>query len=157
MTTANPFAKSAPAADSFDTAESTKPAEVKASQVADPFASPSGPGSGEKITDYVGELLLVTPEELIENMETSIGTADAVRCNMAVLTGESAGHICEGILVFQTALRRDLIRILDSPNASMLLGRLGKGEAKKGKSAPYIFEQPTDEEKVTARQFLAAQ
>lgn len=161
MTTANPFAakRSTPAAapadaPAFDTADSTKPAPAKATG-GDPFAMPSGPGSGEKVTDYLGELLLVKPLELLENIQTSIGNADAIRADVVVLTGDNPGHVAEGVLVFQTALMRDLKRILEGPSP-LLLGRLGKGTAKAGKSAPFIFEQPDEAEQTLARQYLAS-
>lgn len=170
MTTANPFAaarsatpaaktapatkKAAPAEQMFETAESTKPAAAERTAGQDPFAMPSGPGSGDKITDYIGELLLVKPEELIEGLSTSIGVSDAIRVDVAVLSGDAMGTTSEGMLVFQTALMRDLKKVLNGPSP-YLLGRLGKGVAKQGKSAPFIFNQPDEEEMELARQFLA--
>lgn len=173
MATANPFSKartSAPATKTetkpepkkaepdFDTAASTKPEPAKTRATksgGDPFDMPSGPGSGEKITDFMGELLLVKPLELLEGITTSIGIADAIRADVVILSGDRQGDLVDGVLVFQTALRRDLGRILDGPSP-FLLGRLGKGAAKAGKSAPFIFEQPEDEDKDLARQYLAS-
>lgn len=122
---------------------------------ADPFDMPSGPGSGDKITDFEGHLLLVTPREVMHEMQTSIGKTDAVRADVVVIDGPEGVYESDGVLVFQQALRRDLLRIIEGPS-TMLLGRLGKGEAKAGKSAPYIFEQPTDDDKALARKFLAS-
>lgn len=172
MTTANPFtakrsqtpaASAAPAASNgpaFETAPSTKP-EVNTTAPAakssgDPFAMPAGPGSGEKITDFMGELVLVKPVEYLTDLATSIGTADAIRVDTVVLTGERQGDLIENMLVFQTALMRDLKRIMEG-SSPFLLGKLGKGQAKAGKSAPYIFEQPTEDDITLARQYLAAQ
>lgn len=161
--TDNPFAAARPAAaaekpswpDTGSQPDAFAPAGAAAPE-GDPFATPSGPGSGEKITDYMDRLLLVTPTEHVEDMSTSIGDTDAVRANVVVLDGDQPGYEVPDMLVFQTALKRDLIRVLKG-TATMMLGRLGKGEAKKGKSAPYIFIPPTDEDKTLARQYLAAQ
>lgn len=161
---ANPFATpnspaaAAPAASSAPA--QTGPAEdfVNAGDAApagDPFADPAGPGSGEKITDYAGHLLLVTPTEYVENMSTSIGETDVVRADVVVLDGDNPGHSIPDMLVFQTALKRDLTRVLQGPG-KMMLGRLGQGEAKKGKSAPWIFIPGTEEDKTLARQYLTA-
>src|SRR5699024_3627411 len=122
----------------------------------DPFATPAGPGSGEKITDFEGRLLLLTPTEPVEGMDASIGKSDVVRADMVVLDGDQQGHEVPDLLVFQTALRRDLLRIMNGGVSKMMLGRLGRGEAKQGKSAPWIFIQPTDEDKALARQYIEA-
>lgn len=134
----------------------------------DPFSTP--PGVSEyKITELIGGLLLVKPTEVIEEMDTEIGRAEnVVRADVVVLTdtdlhedgnptGEvlAAGSVVEDVLVFQMALKRALLRVLDGPNP-FLLGRLGLGNAKKGKNAPYIFERPDEEDANLARQYLAS-
>lgn len=146
--------------------QTQKPAPAPAAKVesagtgfGDPFGQPAGPGSGEKITDMLGSLLLVKPTEYIEEMSTSSGDTDAVRADIAILDNtEEPGHIAEGVLIFQMALKRDLRKIMDSPQP-YLLGRLDRGQAKvKGKpeSAPYIFVKFTEEEAALANQFLQA-
>lgn len=169
MTTANnPFAAARTATPpAQDAAWPQEPAAQKATEPdafapagaaapdGDPFATPAGPGSGEKITDFEGHLLLVTPTEHVEGMDTSIGKSDVVRADMVVLDGDRPGYEVPDILVFQTALRRDLLRVLNG-TAPMMLGRLGRGTAKQGKSAPWIFAPPTDEDKTLARQYLEA-
>ncbi|ACM42212.1 hypothetical protein PHLYER_48 [Mycobacterium phage Phlyer] len=124
-------------------------------KAADPFSAP--PGISEyKITDFLGETLLVEPTEVIEEMDTEIGTAkDVVRANVVVLTGENQGLVAEDVLVFQMALKRSLLRVLDGPNP-YLLGTLALGSAKKGKNAPYIFQKADDEGAALARQWVAA-
>lgn len=170
MTTANPFAKgnktSTPAAGPKSESSSAatkikgdKPGDAfdpPAVAGADPFDMPSGPGSGERITDLMGELLLVKPLEYLQGINTKLGPTDAIRADVAILSGDRQGDLSQGMLIFQIALMRDLMRVLEGPNP-YLLGRLGLGEEKAGKSAPYIFEQPTDEDRVLARQYLAAQ
>lgn len=140
------------AGDGFDTA--AKDGEVKQGKAGDPFSTPPGI-SDFKITDFVEDLLLVKPTEYIEEMDTSIGDTDAVRADVVPLTGEHAGELLEDLLVFQMALKRALLKVMDGPNP-FLLGRLGRGQAKKGKSAPYIFEQPYKEDVALARKYLAS-
>lgn len=120
--------------------------------VGDPFSTP--PGASEfKISDFLGELVLVTPTEVIEEMVTEVGTTDAIRADVVPLTGEHANETCEDMLVFQLALKRALRKTIDGPNP-YLLGRLTKGTAKAGKSAPYLFAQPSEDDMVLARKFL---
>jgi hypothetical protein len=139
----------AKAADPFDTVGDTPAPAVKG----DPFSSPSG-ASEHRISDFVGELLLVKPTEDIEEMLTEIGTTDAVRADVVPLTGSSAGELCEDMLIFQMALKRALRKVMNG-DKPYLLGRLAMGTKKPGKSAPYIFEEATAEEVAIARAYLA--
>lgn len=121
----------------------------------DPFSDPAGPGSGDRITDLVGELLLIKPLDISRQIKTTIGEADAVRADVGILSGARAGEVSRGMLVFQRALFRDLEQSLNDPNAQFVLARLSIGEAKGNKSAPYIFLTASDADKTLARQFLA--
>ncbi len=119
----------------------------------DPFASPLGPGSGERITHMVGLLLLIAPREYIPKMNTESGETDALRVDVVILDGPAAGHRADQILVFQKALKRDIRAALEGPHP-YLLGRLAMGEAAKGKSAPYILREANDQEKWLAKQYI---
>ncbi len=102
----------------------------------DPFSAPSGI-SGEKITQFEGELLMVRPTELIPEMKTSRGVAkNVIRGNTAVLSGPRAGEIIKDMLVFQTALKRELQKILENPATPAILGRLGKSRTKNDGNNP---------------------
>jgi hypothetical protein len=137
--------------ETFADAPSTVPAAA-----GDPFADPAGPGSGEMIANMVGRLLLVKPLECIPEMMTKQGLGkDVIRADIAILDHPTEpGHIADGVLVFQTCLKRDLKLILEGSN-TYLIGRLVMGEAKGGNNAPYLFAKATIEEKNLARQFLA--
>lgn len=162
MTAANPFDKGgktatiAPRANGkakaagFDTAASD--GDVRPGAKVDPFTTPAK-SSDYRIADFLGELVLVRPTEVIEEMVTEVGTTDAIRADVTPLTGELAGTLCEDLLVFQLALKRALRKVLEGSNP-YLLGRLTKGTAKAGKSAPYIFAEPTPEEEDVARRHL---
>lgn len=120
----------------------------------DPFGAPS-PAGEHNLTDYVNELVLVTPTEWIDSMPTRLGESSAMRADFVVLTGAAQGLEAADALVFQTILKKDLQRIMRS-GTPMLLGRLVMGNAKPGKSAPYLFEPASNEDMTLARQYLAS-
>lgn len=104
--------------------------------------------------DYVGELVLFSPTQYIEEMKTSFSTAekpycDAIMTDVVVITAN--GEEFEDALIFQSALIGSLKRKI----GRKLLGRLGRGEAKKGQSAPYLLEAPSDDDIKLATEFLA--
>lgn len=104
----------------------------------DPFSAPSGI-SGEKITQFEGELLLVKPTELIPTMQTKRGVAEnVIRAHVVVLSGDRNQEVINDMLVFQIALKRELANIL-AGSTPYLLGRLGKSAAKEGKDPAWIF------------------
>lgn len=153
----NPFASSAPAAPAETPAAApvdTAKAEPKPSLgIGDPFASPTGIGDGERITDFVGNLLLVKPTEYIREMNTSQGKTDAVRVDLAVLDDSAEpGKIVVGVLLFQQALKREAKGILEG-DLPYLLGRLDKGKTGGGNTL-YTFQPPSEEEADVARKWL---
>lgn len=151
VTTApNQFGGQAPAAQQFGN-QFAGPASQP--YVGDPFADPTGPGSGEKITSFLGYLLLVKPLEYIPTMDTSNGPSDAVRADVVLIDGPQPGYTARAIYVFQKGLKRDLRAALDGQRPFML-GRLAMGEAKPGKNAPYIFLSANDTEKGWAQTWL---
>lgn len=120
----------------------------------DPFSAPSGI-SGEKITQFVGELLMVKPTEVIPEMTTKRGVAkDVVRADVAVLSGERAGELIKDMLVFQQALKRELIKVLEARQNPYLLGRLGQSAAKEGKDPAWIFVAYSEADVELARAWL---
>jgi hypothetical protein len=110
----------------------------------DPFALPSTGGGGDyKFTDFMEELLLIRPtsEDVMStsvSAETEVIRADVVRL-------DNDNEQVEDLFVFQSALIRNLRKVLRGPN-EWVLGRLTKGTAKPGKSAPYILDQPNADE-----------
>lgn len=151
--TDNPFGKSA-AATAKPTIASPKGEKAATAAPSDPFASPSGV-SGEYITSFVGNLLLVKPTEYVPEMNTSKGKVDAVRVDLAILDdAEEPGRVVTGVLLFQSALKREAKAVLESPSP-YLLGRLIKTVTGGGNDL-YLFEEGEDEDKDLARKFLAA-
>lgn len=111
------------------------------------------PASGAKITDFEGMLLLCTPTSFIEGILTTFGPADAVETGVDVLDGAKAGESHAAVRLFQKALIGQLRPKVGT--GRMVLGRLGRGQAKAGQSAPWILLDPTDADKQTARTHLA--
>lgn len=149
----NPFAKNDTAAVATDEAPN---ADLGFGGGADPFSDPTGVGEG-KITDYVGRLLLVKPTELIKEMDTSNGPAEnVVRADIAVLDGDEPGSKVDGVLLFQTALKREAGAVLKAANPMKpyLLGRLDKGKTGGGKTL-YTFQTATEDDRKLAMGFLA--
>lgn len=115
----------------------------------DQFDSPS---TGAKITEFDGRLLLIQPTEHREGIATSFGPADAVVADITILDGGTPGQEEYGVLVFQKALQGQLRPKIGT--GRYVLGRLGRGTAKPGQSAPWILAEPTEADKNTARAHL---
>lgn len=155
-----PAAPAAPAPDAAPAAAPAAPASATPDLGfggGDPFSGPSGI-SGEKITQFEGELLLVKPTEVIPEMKTSRGVAkDVIRMDTAVLSGPRAGEVIKDMLVFQQALKRELAKILANQATPYLLGRLGKSRDKgDGNDPAWIFVAYSDDDVSAARNWLAA-
>lgn len=104
------------------------------------------------IKDLLGELVLFTPTEHVEEVQTDFGTKDAVVTDLVVLSQDGTPEYTD-VMVFQGSLIGQLKRKI--PNGRKLLGVIAQGEAKKGQNAPYILTAPTDEQAQTARDYLA--
>jgi hypothetical protein len=131
----------------------------------DPFKSGSAGGAG--ITEYDGQLLLVTPTEYVESMKTVHGDVDAVRVDFAVLDGPDGVEEVEDTLVFQRMLISAMKRqaIFNEKNGvdeatghpKMILGVLKQDTdlQKKGQSAPWVLAEPDAAQAQAARDYLA--
>lgn len=141
--TATKTAPPAASQDQDDAADASGPVGIGPKR--DPFAMPSGGGSDYKISEFLGELLLVSPTE-VDSMVTSVskdGPSEFVRVDVIRL--DNGNERVDDLLVFQEALRRTLKKVLRGDNA-WVLGRLEMGTAQKGKNAPYILSKPTEED-----------
>lgn len=131
----------------------------------DPFKSGSDGGAG--ITEYDGQVLLVTPTEYVESMKTSFGDTDAVRVDFAVLDAPEGVVEIEDTLIFQRMLIGALKRQAKFNEANgvdeatgypkMTLGVLVQDtdRQKKGQSAPWVLAEPNAEQAQLARDYLA--
>lgn len=109
------------------------------------------PGAYVAIKDLLGELVLFTPTEYVEEVTTDFGTKDAVITDLVVISQGCAEY--SDVMIFQGSLIGQLKRRVST--GRKLLGVIAKGEAKKGQNAPYIVETPTEDQAQMARDFLA--
>lgn len=100
-------------------------------------------GGGEKITDYAGVPLLIRPRRFEAGIQTSYGVADAIEADWILLDGQDGGEVHTG-MVFSGVLVNALRRYLESPNP-LTLGVIGQGQAKPGKSAPWLLNPLEDD------------
>lgn len=107
------------------------------------------PASGGNITDFEGSVLLITPTELRKDVLTKFGPSDATAVDLVVLDGKDAGTEYFGVLVFPKVLQAALRGNIGKNRP--VLGRLARGVAKPGQSAPWVLSQPTDADKTLAR------
>lgn len=112
--------------------------------LSDMFARGSKAGDGAKIKDDMGAAVLVRPTEFIQGMKTSQGLADCVRADWVVLDGPNQGAVRKDSLVFNQVLISSL-KDLPGTATPFLVGVVGMGEAKGGKSAPLLFLDPQPE------------
>lgn len=121
------------------------------------FADPSAGGSFVA-ADLVGQLLLISPTGMSEEINTTNGPATPLIANIVVLSNKKGKALAEpeeieDALVFQKVL---VSTLKGSINKNRVLGRLIADEKRKkpGQSAPYVLEVATDADKVIARAFL---
>jgi len=117
----------------------------------DMFDAPAS--GGVKITEFEGQLLLITPTAVEKDISTAYGAADATTVTLVVLDGNGAGEEHTDVKVFQKALQGQLRPKVGT--GRMVLGRLGRGVAKPGQSAPWLLADPTEADKQVARDYLA--
>jgi hypothetical protein len=106
--------------------------------------APAAPGTGDKLDlkSLLGSLLYVTVTEYVTGIETSFGVTDAIRANVAVLDGEHKGDTLNDTLIFPSVLVGQLKSAVGATDPNVV-GRLGQGLAKPGKSAPWVLNEPS--------------
>ena len=103
------------------------------------FTSPATSGGAVlKPADLNGHLLVVEPEEFIENMPTSMGTSDAIRVTVHDVTD---GISAESVLWFNKVL----VANLKARIGQKVLAVMGQGTARPGQSAPWILVDASSE------------
>lgn len=129
----------------------------KSTKGGDEFGDP-GERSNFKLADHEGALLLITPRSLEEGIETSFGESDAIKADIVVLTKTNGKRLAEpeeheGALIFQRVVIGQLEGAIGKRR---VLGKVGRGVAKKGQSAPFLIEKAEDDDKAIAREYLAS-
>ena len=112
------------------------------------YEDPSTP-TGVELSTLMGSLLLVSVHEHLtgdKGITTSFGPTEPIRCDIAVLDGDCKGDVYADTLIFPKVLIGQL-----RPNVGKkVLGRLGRGTAKPGQSAPWMLLASSDDDKATA-------
>jgi hypothetical protein len=110
------------------------------------FAPPPTPG-GDRFdkSEHEGRLLAVDVFEAVHGFQTRHGEAEGVRARVVVIDGDEPGSAFDDALVFGW-----LGEALQSNVGQTVLGRLVRGEARSGNSAPWILEAPTETDAAVA-------
>lgn len=115
------------------------------------FSAPSAPSGGITWGDHEGALVLIEPIAFENGIQTTFGTADAVRANIHVLDGTGAPESYPDALIFP----KILVSQTKGQIGAKVLGRLGRGVAKAGQSAPHILNEATAEDIAKAEAWVA--
>lgn len=121
--------------------------------MSDMFDGPSS-ATGIDLNDLEGSLLLIQPLSYEEGIKTNYGDANAVRANVNVLDGPQKGEQYNDTLLFPKVIASQVKGNCGTGRYN--LGRLGKGQAKPGQSAPWLLADPTDQDKDVARAWINA-
>jgi len=106
-------------------------------------------GSDERIglKDLEGSVTVMVAEEYVASIDTQNGTTDAVRVTIHDISGK---HTYKDQLIFARVLVNGLKDKIGVP----VLGIVGKGTAKAGKSAPWVLHQATEAQKTAAAEYM---
>lgn len=113
-----------------------------------PFAAPAA-ATGIQWDELLGRLLVIEPRAVEAAISTSLGEKDAVRADLHVIDQDTPEDY-EDVLVFP----RVLISQLRPRIGQMVLGRLEKGVAKPGQSAPWRIAEATTQDQALGGEWL---
>jgi len=111
------------------------------------FDDPASGGDALPLADLLGATLVIQAHEAITDLVTSFGVTNPVRATVTVIDGTHAGQVYTDTLIFPKVLASAL---RSKVGGAPVAGKLGKGNAKPGQSAPWILEPLTDAEKKKA-------
>jgi hypothetical protein len=103
------------------------------------FVKPGEPSAGIQWDDHNDALLVVQPRSL-EKVSTRYGQSDAVKARVSVIDGSGTPADYPDTLIFPKLL---LAQTRDKLGEKVL-GRLGKGVAKPGQDAPWVLNEPSE-------------
>lgn len=104
------------------------------------------------IKDYVGSLCLIAVNGFTPKFPTAMGERDTVRAEIVVVDGPKKGAHYDEALLFGAKL----VPQLKGKIGSVVLGRIDRGLAKAGQSAPYILEKASKEDAALANAWVKA-
>ena len=116
------------------------------------FASFDSSGDSDeriKLADLDGSVVVMEPVEYVPSIETMHGVTDAVKVTIQDVSGQ---RTYKDQLLFQRAM----VAGLKDKVGQRVLGVVGRGNAKAGKSAPWVLFAANDTQKEAAKNFLAS-
>lgn len=108
------------------------------------FSAPSTSTESVKVADLNGHLLIIEPIEYKTGITTVHGDADAIEVRINDLDTATT-H--ESVLFFNVALKN----ALKTKIGQKVLAKIGQGQAKPGKSAPWILLDATGDADAVAK------
>jgi hypothetical protein len=108
------------------------------------FSAPSSNNESVKVADLNGHLLILEAIEYKTGIPTVHGDADAIEVRINDL---DTGFNHESVLFFNVALKN----ALKTKIGQKVLARIGQGQAKPGKSAPWILVDATGDVDAVAK------
>jgi hypothetical protein len=118
------------------------------------FVNAPEPSDGDRIDwdQTLGKLLIIEPQSHEVGIETVHGLGDAIKADVHVLTGPGTAEDYAQVLIFPRVLQSQL----KGQIGKKVVGRLAKGVAKPGKSAPWILDAATADDLSKASLWLAS-
>ena len=109
----------------------------------------TGAGDGERIAlrDLEGSVVVMVAQEYVAAIETANGTTDAVNVTIHDITG---GRTYKDQLIFARVMVNGLKDKIGTP----VLGVVGKGAAKAGKSSPWVLHSATEAQRTAAAEYM---
>lgn len=108
------------------------------------FSAPSTSTESVKVADLNGHLLIIEPIEYKTGITTVHGDADAIEVRINDLDTNTS-H--DSVLFFNVALKN----ALKTKIGQKVLAKIGQGQAKPGKSAPWILIDATGDADAVAK------
>lgn len=125
----------------------------KKKHMSEQLVSAAPPSGGITWADHKGSLLIIEPISFETGINTSFGSADAVKAHVTVLTGPDEAEEYPEALVFPKLLASQLRGSI----GKKVVGRLNQGQAKPGQSAPWLLDEATADDLEKAKAYLAKQ
>lgn len=131
------------AAAQFNNAQGDQPPRP-AGNLADMFNNGANNTDGDKFSNDTGAAVIIKATNFVSQMSTSHGPTDAVEAEWIVLDGPNQGAKRSG-LIFATVVVKALHNGLQN-GRPLTVGVIARGEAKNGKSAPYLLNEANEDQ-----------
>lgn len=112
-----------------------------------------------KNKDHLGSLLLIRVLSVERDVKTESGDTDAIKANVIVLTKDDGKTPLKEALEFNGTLLFGKVifsQLSTADTSKWILARLGQGDAKPGKSAPWELEAGNEKQAAIASEYLAS-